>query len=1403
MKKSKLIFLIIIIPFLFASCGRETEDSSDSTAPPKPAPQLAPQVPAEEPHPAEPEAQPKTPEVPAEPESVFRTETEPAPALQPKPASPSSQPKPAAVTETGPTSEPIAEPAQIVETRRQAPEPEPEPTPIPRPVIAEAPVLLAAAAPERISWEAPPAVREGITISVTSPETVSYYQSSTSVKGFLTGFTGKADFKWELAGTQQNGELKLNSNERFSFKVNTTGRSGTLKLRMTASKDDSRTAEQILLLVNDGRGPAITLDRHAQDMFFDSSFKLSGRITNSAADSGTAEIKNTEISIINQFKSLPVEISKSGRFTIAADHPIFNEAPDENMILIITSEDYNSNISTEYISLITEPQQQLISLTSPKSGSLYHDEIIIEGTADGFREIFWDIPGSGLSGTVRIRNSAFAFPLKLSGVSDSLILRLTAESDGKKAQLTRTIYNARRAPEINIKQPSSGDFYRDTIHLSGSILPEGAAPDSLDLIKSLSWGTPGSDSAYSLIFFDTDGSFKLDIYSSSKEGLLPVEVVAEDYNGNIGRSLLILQDGKISPEIFLNSPRNDAFFGAFIYLTGAIADPYSGTDFAGISKAYYTISSIDNYNLEPLSGTIPLDPENGFNIQVPSAELTGRHQVTVRTEADNTNTSELTVEIVKGGSDISDFSLSSESGKLTARWRPVPGAESYTLYLTDDGSEPEAENARILRNVSTPLAIGGIKTGNLYKARIKAATEYGELWSSTEERIPVNRNTFALSAEGEFRQIKLSWKSISASNDYTVMRSDGVNDNFRIINPAVSGAAYIDKDVVFGMDYYYAVAPSGHEYSTSNVVEASILKAPEERIKELNLLSNFSPLDVDVTGNYAYVAAGDDGFRIVDLTTPEQLTVTGLLEKPESLAVKVRGDYAFLACGTKGLSVINIMDPGNPFTAGTRPTINAGDIDLKDDYVFVADGDSGIKIIDVSDTRFPVRAATINGTASTVLSIYRNILISGNSDGASVYDISTPLSPEKIADIKISDVQALSITDENCCILSKKSGLVIYDITTPESPQKVSQFSLRDPESIVINDAYAYIADGRAGLKVLNISNPAKPYVFDSFDTGTAVSVDRFGDNVIIAEKSGLSAVRTFLKGVSFVINYLKLDDKINSISIFKNWAMISGRENGLRVMDISSPAAPAEVTSEKSPSYSGPSLVSGNLLYLAVEPELVSVFDLSAFTGDRFSEKPLASYELQSTVKSITTAGNLVCITAANTGVHFFRDDAPVGIIDSADARSCIVKNRTAYITDYREGLKIYDITDSERPGNYSVIEIDGADSLTIDGSILFVSGRKGLHIFDIDIEQQPKQIGFIKTYYAENAVIRDKYLFLAEGYKGLSIYNISNPENPQLVSVCDTVYAADVVLYGEYALTTDITGLNTVKIFIPDWVN
>jgi hypothetical protein len=114
-------------------------------------------------------------------------------------------------------------------------------------------------------------------------------------------------------------------------------------------------------------------------------------------------------------------------------------------------------------------------------------------------------------------------------------------------------------------------------------------------------------------------------------------------------------------------------------------------------------------------------------------------------------------------------------------------------------------------------------------------------------------------------------------------------------------------------------------------------------------------LDVEVKGDYAYLAVERGGLRIVDIsdpTQPEEISFYDTRGIAKSLAIV--GDHAYVADGREGLRVIDISDTSNPREVGYYDTPGvAEDIVVVDQHAYIADGKTGLLILNIKDPTNP------------------------------------------------------------------------------------------------------------------------------------------------------------------------------------------------------------------------------------------------------------------------------------------------------------------------------------------------------------------------------------------------------------------------------------------------------------------
>lgn len=149
--------------------------------------------------------------------------------------------------------------------------------------------------------------------------------------------------------------------------------------------------------------------------------------------------------------------------------------------------------------------------------------------------------------------------------------------------------------------------------------------------------------------------------------------------------------------------------------------------------------------------------------------------------------------------------------------------------------------------------------------------------------------------------------------------------------------------------------------------------------------------DVKVTSDYAYVADGYNGFAVVDL---ESHTVIGSLPlEGTAYAVALSGSLAYVAAGNGGLHVIDVSAPDEPVLLATASTTNAQDVAIDGERAYVADGSSGLLIFDVSTPPSaqtpPVRIGSVDTHGSAVEVTVNNGLayVADSHEGLVVVDV--------------------------------------------------------------------------------------------------------------------------------------------------------------------------------------------------------------------------------------------------------------------------------------------------------------------------------------------------------------------------------------------------------------------------------
>ncbi|MEZ4359088.1 MAG: hypothetical protein R3B48_02835 [Kofleriaceae bacterium] len=290
------------------------------------------------------------------------------------------------------------------------------------------------------------------------------------------------------------------------------------------------------------------------------------------------------------------------------------------------------------------------------------------------------------------------------------------------------------------------------------------------------------------------------------------------------------------------------------------------------------------------------------------------------------------------------------------------------------------------------------------------------------------------------------------------------------------------------------------------------------------------------------------------LTLLGETTGGGTWGRGISVNVRVRDGLAYVARYGDGLRIVDVTDP-----AAMRPLGHVG-VEFPDREIY-----NDVKVVD--------------GPAGR-----RYALMASNVSGAVVIDVTDPAAPVLVGhfggdiDGGPSNVHTLAVDGGRAYLANTSSGLVIYDITDPRAPTPLGRFShpsgrgyLHDLH--VVGDL-ATLNWWDAGMAIVDVSAPATPRLVGTFeDYGQVTShsswILQLGSRKIALHGDEQYGARlhvvdvtegspTFARSLG---SWGTRDEvSIHNVMALGDLAIIAYYQDGVRVVDVSNPAAPALV---------------------------------------------------------------------------------------------------------------------------------------------------------------------------------------------------------------------------------------------------
>jgi hypothetical protein len=892
--------------------------------------------------------------------------------------------------------------------------------------------------------------------------------------------------------------------------------------------------------------------------------------------------------------------------------------------------------------------------------------------------------------------------------------------------------------------------------------------------------------------------------------LFAVIVVSGCPNPINNQTFLQMTD-KNAPTIDISSPAGSTPYTQTVTVQGTALDAEGR-----LKGVAWTVTGVLGLLEE---GQIPpseIGTDGIFSFQFGTLSFSGPIAITVKATDWNDNVGDATVTLTEPDSQLSSFTAVPSNKTVTLDWEEVPGA-TYEIYYTTNGTLPTADTPN-LTPAAPPVVVSNLRNGAVHVFLLKAHTTTADYWSDFKEVIPLSPFTLAPMVTPGYRRIRLDWNAISGTDQFEIYRALTPNGPWSNYTGVISGNSYVDTNMNELQPWYYKVQPAlaGSIQSTYNGARPLTLPtSPVDSIVNLLLPGSSNRVRSSSDGKWAFIAGGSAGVLVVQLKPLQYPRLYATIPTAGSAQdIELLGNYAYVAAGTGGLVVLDISQPDNVHLVGqcTTGITDAAGVSLMtmsaNPYIAAvldSAGDTTMHAVDISDPTDPVWFASYsnasyhfkdvastlyNGSLNYFFGCTRESLVrlrlyySGGwiwqvapySD-ANYFSDAVWIKPETTAaDYLYRAGEYRSSLEPPWAYQLKAHSISTISTIVGSSPTCYGYF--RDAGgSLTISGSQAYIADGR-GLQVIDVTNPASQTLVGFWNTqGASLGADVVpaGTHAFIAAGSiGFQVVTLAQPNNPQQVGIWPSANNITDVAIRDYYAYVCVAGAGLQILRVDDPSNIQ---------------VLGSIVDARMpNPRAVALSGKYAFVVDG-------------------TNGFLV-LDVESPG-------SPAGVVGTAPSvlgsmEAIAVKGDFAYVASTR-GLQVFDISDPTQPFSVGHYDTDGGGmhDIALAGTTLYSPDGNyfqpsNLIVLDISAPADPVLIGkapAINSTYGgfmpDSVSINGTWAFMSDDMTDNGLYAIDiNPASATFLTTygpCDTAagatsgHAEGVVAYGNLAYIID----------------
>jgi hypothetical protein len=571
--------------------------------------------------------------------------------------------------------------------------------------------------------------------------------------------------------------------------------------------------------------------------------------------------------------------------------------------------------------------------------------------------------------------------------------------------------------------------------------------------------------------------------------------------------------------------------------------------------------------------------------------------------------------------------------------------------------------------------------------------------------------------------------------------------------------------------------------------------------------------DIEVREGYAYCSFLN-GLGVLDVTDKSSPRLVSKLFLGGGFGIEVSAGHAFIAAGQRGLQVVDVSNPASPMTAGALTTPGeAKDIVLTGDRVYIADGPAGMLIVDVSDPAAPSLLGALDtpGYAESIVVSGGVAFVADGSSGLVLIDVSDPSNPTMIGQYDTpGNAEDLALNDQFAYVVDGSSGLHVINVSTPAEPSlEASMEAVGYAHGISIRDNHAFVGNTiDADFQILDISDPAAPTQVTTLkygfpNEGWDVTID---GNVayIVDHFSGIFVVDITDTANPEVLGAYRTPQFMVGLHINDGRAFTLGQEGfGLTIVDVSNPSEPAFLSrfnARYSLRFPAGVTTWRNYAYVT-ERRRSAIVDF----GNVAEPNSVSVVPVPETARAIQARSGYAYVTADNAGffVMDVSDPAAVTVEGSVEmpgfSYGVALDGNHAYLANSEYGLKIINIADPSAPTLISSLKTpDNAYGVAVGGNHAYIAdGESGLQIVDVSDPASPAIVGnLVLGGFVNSVALSGNVAYVTDEDFGLHKVDISDPTHPVLVASFDTPgEPTDVAVVGEYVIVNDAFSLIVLR--------